>query len=370
MQERKRLMDAMDIPHWVVGGKHIYNQLEAWEEIVRSRREFRWYFYDHVYDRYDWTVEPRQTWEELLHHRCLQLRQKYRKLCLWYSGGSDSHHVLRTFAKHNIPVDELFLLHWKMNPYRDAEYHNWLLPLANEYKKLKNPKAKITTVEVTSKIYGQFYTDQTAESKYFSGTNGYFTPCDFNWHTINTCNITDSGTGVMVALEKPYLCVENGKIYHRFHDKTFELYRGTMGEFEFFYYAPDMPELYIKQVHMLANYIKTNYPNRDQKFFDEFIDNPDGPYYHEFCRGSGRDPAIHKDAAPQNGKNKLQGGHWTFRSIADLAKKDGFTSVKIWEDTMDYWRARMPEAFPGKRDFRDGGTVGIQSNTKYIMDYV
>jgi len=45
-------MDVMDIPHWVVGDKHIYNQLEAWQEIGESKREFRFYFHDHVYDRY------------------------------------------------------------------------------------------------------------------------------------------------------------------------------------------------------------------------------------------------------------------------------------------------------------------------------
>jgi|TARA_R110000822_G_C15309261_1_gene492689 hypothetical protein len=363
-------MDAMNIPHWVVGGKHIYNQLDAWEEIVRSKREFRWYFYDHTYDRHDWSAEPKQTWNELLHHRCLQLRQKYRKLCLWYSGGSDSHHVLRSFAKHNIPIDELLLLHWKMNPYRNAEYHDWLLPLANEYKRLKNPNVKIRTVEVTSKMYGKYYGEQTAESKHFTGTNGFFTPCDFDWQTIHTCNITDSSTGVIVALEKPHLYLSAGKIYHRFHDKTFELYRGTISEFEFFYYAPEMPELYIKQCHMLANHIKQHYPGKDQDFFDQFIENPHGPYYTEFCEASGRDPAIHKDARTQNGKNKLAGTHHTFLDIADMAKKDGFKSVQIWENTMAHWKASMPEAFPGKQDFRQGGTVGIHSNKKYIMDYV
>jgi hypothetical protein len=114
-----------------------------------------------------------------------------------------------------------------------------------------------------------------------------------------------------------------------------------------------MPELYIKQCHMLANHIKQHYPGKDQDFFDQFIENPHGPYYTEFCEASGRDPAIH-----------------TFLDIADMAKKDGFKSVQIWENTMAHWKASMPEAFPRKQDFRQGGTVGIHSNKKYIMDYV
>jgi len=358
-------MDPRNIPHWVVGGNRFYNQFEAWQEAIRTGGDASWYFYDHVYDRYDWSVEPKQTWHELLHHRCLQLRQKYRKLCLWYSGGSDSHHVLRSFAKHGIPIDELLLLHWKLNPYRDAEYHNWLLPLANEYKALKNPNVQIKTVEVDSKMYKKYFSEQTADTKLFTANNGYYSVCNFDWLTKNACGITDSSTGVIVAMEKPHLAQSEGKLYHQFCDKDFELYRGSISEFEFFYYAPDMPELYIKQCHMLANYVKRNYPpGTDPSLFTL------QKRYHEFSEACGRDPAIHKNAAPQNGQNKLDGSHHTFLGIEDMARKDGFESVKIWEKTMAYWMLKMPQAFPGQRiNFRKFGTLPILSKRKYITDH-
>jgi hypothetical protein len=357
-------MDARNIPHWVVRGKRIYNQFEAWQEKIRTGGEASWYFYDHIYDQHDWSVEPKHTWDELLHHRCLQLRQKYRKLCLWYSGGSDSHHVLRSFAKYGIPIDELLLLHWKLNPYRSAEYHSWLLPLAHEYRQLKNPNVRIKTVEVDSKMYKKYFTEKTADTKLFSANNGYFSVCDFDWLTKNACGITNSSTGVIVALEKPILYLHGGKIYHHFADKDFELYRGSISEFEFFYYAPELPELYIKQCHMLAKYVKRNYPHRN------FISHPNYFWYHEFCEACGRDPAIHKDAAPQNGQNKIDGSHQTFLDISKMARKDNFQSVKIWENTMVYWIARMPEAFPGNQlNFRKFGTLPIFSKPKYIMDH-
>tara|TARA_B100000424_G_scaffold270073_1_gene268494 strand:+ start:1425 stop:2516 length:1092 start_codon:yes stop_codon:yes gene_type:complete len=361
-------MNPMDIPHWVVGDKHIFNQLEAWEEIVKSKREFRFYFHDHVYDRYDWSIEPKQSWDELVHHRCLQLRQKYRKLSLWYSGGRDSHHVLRSFAQNNIPIDELLLLHWKMNPVRTAEYYNWQLPLAKKYKEI-NPNVKISTIDVDSKVYAKYYDAKKPESKYFSSDDGLYQPSDFEWHTVNLCNIRDSSTGVIVALEKPYLYLKDGKIYHRFIDKVIELYRGSISEFEMFYYAPEMPELYIKQCHILANYIKQNYPNKNQDFFDQFVENPFGQFYSEFCSACGRGPAIDDNEPCNNGKNKYNGSHGLFDKIIDVAKKDNFKSYQIWQDSVNYWTTNMPEAF-GKKNYREGGTTGIRSNEKYITDYI
>ena len=362
-------MDQRNIPHWVVGDKHIYNQLEAWEEIANSKREFRYYFYDHVYDRIDWSIEPKQTWDELIHHRCVQLRQKYRKLSLWYSGGRDSHHILRAFVKHNIPIDELLLLHWPMNPVRSSEYYNWQIPLAKKYKD-KNPNVKITTVEIGSKQYEKYYNWKSPDRKYFVD-DGLFQPSDFEWFTVNLCNISDSSTGVITGLEKPYIYLSEGKLYHRFVDKIIEEYRGTIEEFEMFYYAPSMPELYVKQCHILANYIKRKYPKRDKDFIYQFTKNSGtgegGQYYSEFCTACGRGPAIDERSVIDNGKSKYDGSHQIFDAIIDIAKKDNFSSVKNWQDYSSYWIKKTPQAFENNYRF---GTTGILSKAKYITDYV
>lgn len=359
-------MDAIDIPHWVVGDKRIYNQMEAWEEIVSSRREFRFYFYDHIYDRYDWSVEPEQSWEELVHHRCLQLRQKYRKLSLWYSGGRDSHHILRSFIKHNIPLDELLLCHYKLNPVRSAEYYDWQLPLAMKYRQI-NPQVKITTVDVDEKVYSRYYSSDLVNSKYFSSAVGFYQPSDYEWHTMNLCNVSDSSTGFITGIEKPILYLNNGKIYHRFMDKIIELFRGAMSEHEMFYFAPELPELYIKQCHILAKYIKLKYPARDQSFFHNFISNPKSQYYSELCTACGRGPALDESVPANNGKGKYLGSHKVFDHIIDVAKKERFESIDVWEDWMTYWTKKTPEAFD--KNYRDGGTTGIWSKEKFIMNY-
>ena len=119
-----------------------------------------------------------------------------------------------------------------MNPIRSAEYYDWQLPLANRYKEI-NPQVKITTVEVGSKQYERYYGWMTPDKKYFVD-DGLFQPSDFEWFTVNLCNISDSSTGVIVALEKPSLYISAGKIYHRFIDKINEEYSGSISEIEMF----------------------------------------------------------------------------------------------------------------------------------------
>ena len=133
-----------------------------------------------------------------------------------------------------------------------------------------------------------------------------------------------------------------------------------------FYYAPDLPEFYIKQCHILAKYIKQNYPNKNQNFFDQFIESPHEQYYSEFCSACGRGPAINENVPANNGKNKYTGAHTLFDGLIDLAKKENFQSLKVWEDYSSHWKNKTPQAF--EKNYRTGAT-GIRSNPKFIMDY-
>ena len=104
-------------------------------------------------------------------------------------------------------------------------------------------------------------------------------------------------------------------------------------------------------------------------FFDQFVENPFGQFYSEFCSACGRGPAIDDNEPCNNGKNKYNGSHGLFDKIIDVAKKDNFKSYQIWQDSVNYWTINMPEAF-GKKNYREGGTTGIRSNAKYITDYI
>ena len=67
-----------------------------------------------LYDNYDWTVEPTDSWKQVLKSHALKLREKYKYLRLWYSGGSDSQTVLNTFVDNKIHLDEIAIV--RMSP--------------------------------------------------------------------------------------------------------------------------------------------------------------------------------------------------------------------------------------------------------------
>lgn len=65
---------------------------------------------DDKYDSYDWMEEPTRSWDQIITDRCIQLRDENQYLRLWYSGGEDSHTILKCFIENKIPIDEIAMM--------------------------------------------------------------------------------------------------------------------------------------------------------------------------------------------------------------------------------------------------------------------
>ena len=354
-------------PHWVVGEKRFYNQLEAWAEIIKSKQAYRFYFYENEYDNHDWTKEPADNWDTLVHARCLQLRQRYKVLALFYSAGRDSNHILRSFVKHKIPIDELILLDRDTNPVRSDEYHNFVLPMARQYQKI-NPSVKITTIKVSKKSYENFYSDDWIE-KQNTLQLGIFQPTNYEWVIRKYASTSVSNIGFIFGNDKPKLLYKDGMIYTAVLDKTLELFLNSrLDNLEYFYYAPDLPELHIKQCHMLVNYLEKHYPNTDQKFISEFVDNAHSDYYDELCMAIGRGPADNVTNPCQNGKNKYLGGHPVFSYVNNRSKEEKWASYHYFEESMAWFRDKYPSAFHTDNP-KESGTIGIWGKQYFIRKF-
>lgn len=354
------------MPHWIVGDQHIYNQLEAWQKILTTKQDFRFYFYETEYDQYDWTKEPTQSWESLIQSRCIQLRQKYKDLRLFYSAGRDSQHILNSFVRYNIAIDELVLMHYVLNPIRTREYYDWILPNAQQYLH-HNPKARITTITVDERRYDQYYNEAWLDDSFASGCLGIFQPTCFSWVIENLCDIKNSSTGFIVGLDKPKLFYDQGKIFTAILDKGVELFIGS-DAMNYFYYAPEMPELHIKQVHMMINYLAKHYPNANEKFLHNFNDHGPYSFYDEMCISVGRGPALDINVDAQNGKNKYTGAHRVFKYIQSVAEQNRWSAFDHWQYGMAWFSEKYPEAF-NTLDFSAGGTKGIYSKRYYICEW-
>ena len=60
----------------------------------------------HWFDKFDWTKEPTDSWEDILAKRASEIRRQNNYIVLNYSGGSDSSTVLTTFFKNKIRIGE------------------------------------------------------------------------------------------------------------------------------------------------------------------------------------------------------------------------------------------------------------------------
>ena len=82
---------------WQVDGEFFVNKVKAMEKANWDASKVTFYFRDHALSDVDFSREPEQSWEQILAESCQNLRLRARHLCLWFSGGSDSLTILRTF---------------------------------------------------------------------------------------------------------------------------------------------------------------------------------------------------------------------------------------------------------------------------------
>ena len=328
-------MDFSNIPHWVVDGKRYFNQSDTWLAQCLTSKPARFCLYEDALDSVDWSQDPKESWDELLLIRCLQLRQKYKHLVLLYSGGRDSHCILQSFAKFNIPIDEILLVKYTLNPVRANEYETWQRPLAEQYK-AHNPLVQITTISVGIEDYKKFYNETWSERDRATLVNGFLQPADYTWLVDQKYHATGSGTGIVTGLEKPELVIKNHHIYSTHTDRAYLHFFHNKALIDFFFVTPDLPLLHVKQCWLVVNYLREHYPKFDEEFLKTFQHAHRG-YYDEFSLSAGRGPAIDKNSPSQNGTGKYSGNHPTFQVVKKIIIQE---APKVWnhyKENLDFF---------------------------------
>ena len=201
-------------------------------------------------------VEPDAAWQEILKKHAWKIRHEYEYIRLWFSGGSDSMLILDTFVTAGIPLDEILVLrcgHSKSDFEQDIS--------ENYLKKIKNliPHTKITINNLTIEDYKKRYTNQNWIA------NETFTNCyAFRNPSVHT-NFTDKIYSIskkkcdILGKEKPAILKKNNKWYFYFLDKDIGInYKNHNNDLDMIGFFCDIPEIQIKQSHMLKNYLVKN----------------------------------------------------------------------------------------------------------------
>ena len=260
--------------YYKVGEKVFYSKPQAYIYGFEKNLDVSWHFNASEFSRQNWTVEPESSIRDLYCLRAQQLRDKYDYIRLECSGGSDSTTVLYSFILNNIHLDEVVFRYPKSgekdmvgNVY-DHRAENTLgewefatKPLFH-WLKTNYPQIKITVHDYSENILnGEFLQD---ESWIFTTRDWYQPghPAKFaNFGTQEHRKQADTGQQICVlhGVDKPKLVTINGHWYCYFVDVLANSPSPIRGDYvnitqELFYWTPDLPEMIIKQCHLIKNW--------------------------------------------------------------------------------------------------------------------
>ena len=233
--------------HYKVGQNRFYNKLDAIKQNIDTGDPV-YFVTPSEYNDMDFSIEPAQTLQEMLAAEAEKIRDSNDFVRLYYSGGSDSELVLRTFVDNNIHLDEIVC--WKSGiPVADFEIDQYAIPTLD---KLDLPKTKITINVSTKQDYIDYYKKGITSEKIDSGA------CSFNTHIrlIQQIELFKEhnfikGTVNIRGFDKPKIIKKNGQWYTYFIDVDME------PAFHTYSFFSDNPVLQIKQAHLFMRQIKS-----------------------------------------------------------------------------------------------------------------
>lgn len=265
----------LDIGYYKVK-EHIFdNKLDAILFAQQTNSSVSWNFFDDTFNKVNWTSEPEISLSDLYRIRAQQIRDRYDYLIVFCSGGADSNNVIRTFLDNNIYVDEVIgiapissLNNWNFdqtNVNEDntiSETKFALFPLLEEISN-KSPTTKITINDYFDEILREKNEDWFYDScgNIVTTLTSQFTNLTKFKHIDQKIH-SDKKIALIYGTDKPIIRIDNNNdLFFIFADSGVN-YLNMPKSRQYlnvnrvlFYWSPDLPELLVKQAHVVAKAI-------------------------------------------------------------------------------------------------------------------
>jgi hypothetical protein len=267
---------------YTVGDKTFHNKPQALLEATRTGHFPHWNFNRDVFSTIDTTVEPTLGLRDLYRMRAQQLRDSYDYIRLEFSGGSDSTTVLYSFVNNVIHLDEVVFRYpaqGDRNLEPDAknmkaentlsEWHFAAKPILQRLA-VTNPEIKITMHDFSDNILkydgDESWIDVAKDYLHPEHTFKH-DPLGLDGHRA----LAESGKRICVlyGVDKPKICIRDGRWWLYFLDMQANHSQNQRGPYdnvttEYFYWQADLPELIIKQAHVIRNWFMTDHAHHLQ----------------------------------------------------------------------------------------------------------
>jgi hypothetical protein len=268
--------------YYLVGNQKIHNKIQACKVASQNGHSITWHWHDERWRSIDWLVEPQIDIYDLYRMRAKQIRERYDYVVINYSGGADSQTLVDAFLDAGCHIDEIVTM-WNRKYVRSV-YHNIgctdVLNLEAEFdlttapglERIRqcSPSTKITYRDICDSVLdlfnradGESWLELTSEHLnpgYISrwtatGDRSQLLALDRGWNTV-----------IVSGIDKPKICIrDDGRYYLYFVDILINNGRGSVNlseyhniDYELFYWTPDMPEISIKQAHLVRKWFEAN----------------------------------------------------------------------------------------------------------------
>jgi hypothetical protein len=243
--------------YYTIGEHTTTDKLTAIKHSEQTGHGIEYHIPDFLLD-HDMSVEPEQDLWALCTNHAKFIREKYDYVRLFYSGGCDSHYMLRVFVENNIYIDEIVMHNCGISGC-DWEVDDIAVPYIVKVKHLI-PETQIKILSQTMLDYYDFYDSPYWFEKYINiGRNSTdITVIRLN-NWLESINIyeTHGLTANVHGEGKPLICHINNTWYTYFLDCE-EFQDGNQTS-DYVCFFNDDVEIYSKQCHLLKNAMqKTN----------------------------------------------------------------------------------------------------------------
>jgi hypothetical protein len=283
-----------------VGDFKSFSKYESWQHLKNnniSSNDIFFNFNDDTISNINWEIEPTESIENLYAARAKQLRDTYDYIVLVYSGGIDSHVALESFLSNNIKVDEIITC-YNSKLEKTSKFNQEIYNIAIPYlESLKNLDTKINLIDIGPIIENQFY-DNVHLNTFLYASNGSLNAWTsalrsghFKMLNSHHCEIARKGKSICYVwgFEKPTILLDNTSYTFRYYDFAIDvasknyinkyIYKNELKMFtdEAFFISKEMPEINVKQCHLIINYFNKSNSLHEDLVEDRHLANT-GPF--------------------------------------------------------------------------------------------
>lgn len=239
-----------------------------------TKSDITWNFNDHVYEKVDWKQEPSLSLDEYYKTRAQQIRDEYDYVIVLCSGGGDSTNVVMSFLKNNIKVDEIIaaaplegLKNYLVNDVDTSAGNTMSETMLAQIPLMEKIHSEYPHVKITINDYFRNLLEYKTDDWLFRSGEWIHPTSSARYELDKLIHIKDLAEagkkiGIVYGIDKPLLYYGNDNILGIFiNDLAVNVQRPAFKDrYEnvhnvLFYFAPDLPDMQIKQAHVLAKWI-------------------------------------------------------------------------------------------------------------------